>query len=67
LVGIINAFTRVSKSDVHDESVSIDIFAVVIYPPIPDTSIGGDISLRDSRSVILLEIRFTCDSASITA
>jgi len=47
--------------------MSVDLIAVAIFPPILDISIGDDISLRDSRSAILLEIRFTCDSVSITA
>jgi len=55
-----------TNPDVTDESFSVDLIAVDIFPPIPDISIG-EISLRDSRSAILLEIRFTCDPPSITA
>jgi len=65
-VGIINTSICVSNPDVTDESFSVDLIAVDIFPPIPDNSIG-DLSLRDSRSAILLEIRFTCDPPSITA
>jgi len=65
-VGVINTYISVSKPDVTDESFSVDIIAVDIFPPIPDNSIG-DISLRDCRFAILLEIRFTCDPPSITA
>jgi len=65
--GTINTSTSVLKPDVHDESFNIDLNAVVIFPPIPGILIGDDISLRDSRSAILLEIRFTWDPESITA
>jgi len=53
-VGILNTCTSFSKPDEHDESLSVDLIAVVIFPPIPDMAIG-DLSLRDSRSAILLE------------
>jgi len=59
-VGILNTCTSFSKPDEHDESLSVDLIAVVIFPPIPDMAIGDDISLRDSRSAIHLEMRFTC-------
>jgi len=49
-VDIINTFTSVSRPDVNDESFSIDLIAVVIFPPIPDIAIGDDLSLRDNRS-----------------
>jgi len=65
-VCIINTSNSDSSPDVHDESFSFDLVAVDNFPPIPDISIG-DISLRDSKSAILLEIRFTCDPACITA
>jgi len=65
-VGIINTSNSFSNPDVHDESFSFDLIAVDIFSQIPDISIG-DISLRDSGSAILLEIRFTCDPQSITA
>jgi len=61
-VGIINTAVSVSKPDVTDESSSVDL---IVFPPIPDISIGDDISLRDIRSAILLEIRFTCDPVSM--
>jgi len=65
-VGIINTSFSVSSPDVTDESFSVDLIAVYIFPPIPNISIG-DLSLRYSRSAILLEIRLTCDPPSITA
>jgi len=65
-MSIINTSYSFSNPDVHDESFSFDLIAVDIFTPIPDISIF-DISLRDSRSAILLEIRFTCDPPSITA
>jgi len=65
-VGIINTSISVSKPDVTYESFNVDLIAVDIFPPIPDISIG-DLSLKDSRSAIFLEIRFTCDPPSITA
>jgi len=65
-VGIINTSNCFSNPDVHDESFSVDLIAVDIFPPIPDISIGA-LSLRDSRSAILLEIRLTYDPPSITA
>jgi len=65
-VGIINASVSVPKPDVHDESCSIDRIAVVLFPSIRNISIGNDISFRDSRSAILLNIKFTCDQESIT-
>jgi len=46
---IINTSTSVSKHNVDDESFSIDLIAVVIFPPISDISIGDD-----GRSAILL-------------
>jgi len=57
---------KVSKPDVHDESFSIDLFAVAIVSPTPVISIG-DISLENSRSDILLEIRFTCSPEGLGA
>jgi len=66
-VGIINTPNSISKPDVSDESLSIDLIAVVIFHSIPDISIGDDISLRASRCAILFKIRFTCDPPSITA
>jgi len=65
-VGIINTSISVSNPDVTDVSFSFDLIVVDIFPPIPHISIG-DLSLRDSRSAIVLEIRFTCDPPSITA
>jgi len=65
-VGIINTSISVSNPDVTDESFSVNLIAVDIFLSIPDISIG-DLSLRDSRSAILLEIRFTCDPPYITA
>jgi len=65
-VGIINTSNSFSNPDVTDESFSVDLIAVDIFPPIPNISIG-DLSLRDSRSAILLEIIFTCDPPYITA
>jgi len=65
-VGITNTSKSVSNPDVHDGSFSFDLIALDIFPPIPDISID-DISLRDSRSAILLEIRLTCDTPSFTA
>jgi len=65
-VGIINTSISISNPDVTDESFSVDLIAVDTFPPIPDISIG-DLSLRDSRSAILLEIRFTSDPPPITA
>jgi len=35
-VGIINIYTSVSNPYIHDESFSIDLIAVVVFPPIPD-------------------------------
>jgi len=66
-VGIINTSTSVLKLDVHDASLSIDPIAVVVFLTIPDISIGDDISLRESRSATLLELRFTYDPSSIIA
>jgi len=66
-LGIIRISTSVSNSDVHNDSFSIDLVAVVIFPPLPYISTGEHDFLRESRSVILLEIRFTCDPESITA
>jgi len=65
-VGIINTSISVSNPDVTDESFSVDLIVVETFPPIPDISIV-DLSLRDTSSAILLEIRFTCDAPSITA
>jgi len=43
-VGIINTSNRFSNPDVHDESFSVDLIAVDIFPPIPDISIGDLVS-----------------------
>jgi len=45
-VGIINTSTSVSKPEVSDESFNIDLIAVLIFPPIPDISIGDDIFFK---------------------
>jgi len=37
-VGIINTSISVSNPDVTDESFSVDLIAVDIFPPIPDIS-----------------------------
>jgi len=66
-VDITNTSTSVSNPVVHNKSLRIHPIAVAVFPPIPDILIGDNISLRDSRSAILLEIRFTCDPESITA
>jgi len=57
--GIINTSTGVLNLDVHYESFSIDLVAVVLIAPIPN-----NVFLRDSRTAILLEIRFTFDPES---
>jgi len=62
--GIINTSTGVLNLDVHYESFSIDLVAVVLIAPIPNILSGGDVFLRDSRTAILLEIRFTFDPES---
>jgi len=53
-VETINTSTSVSNPEVHDESFSFDLIAVVVFVTIPDISIVDEISLRDSRTAILL-------------
>jgi len=57
-VEIINTSISVSNRDVTDESFSVDLIALDIFPPVPFILIG-DLSLRNSRSAILLEIPST--------
>jgi len=46
---------------------SFDLVSVLLFPPILDISIGCVVSLRESRSAILLVLRFNCDPQSFTA